>query len=64
MYYAKGTFMYKLIVLDLDGTLLNSKKEISEGNLAALKMARENGALIVQQTAFRGECASYYQAVL
>ncbi len=44
-------FSYKLIVLDLDGTLLNSRKEISEGNLAALKRARENGALIAFSTA-------------
>lgn len=42
---------YKLIVLDLDGTLLNSQKKISEGNLAALKMAREGGALIAFSTA-------------
>ena len=44
-------FRYKLIVLDLDGTLLNSQKKISEGNLAALRNARENGVLIAFSTA-------------
>ena len=56
--------MYKLIVLDLDGTLLNSKKEISEGNLAALKRARENGALIAFSTArSAGAMREYIAAV-
>ena len=44
-------FPYKLIVLDLDGTLLNSQKNISEGNLSALRNARENGVLIAFSTA-------------
>ena len=44
-------FPYKLIVLDLDGTLLNSKKKISERNLATLKRVRENGVLIAFSTA-------------
>ena len=32
----------KLIALDLDGTLLNSDKKISERNLATLKAAQDN----------------------
>ncbi len=56
--------MYKLIVLDLDGTLLNSEKKISPGNLAALKMARENGALIAFSTArSAGAMREYIAAV-
>lgn len=55
---------YKLIVLDLDGTLLNSKKKISEGNLAALKRAREGGALIAFSTArSAGAMREYIAAV-
>ena len=30
---------YQLIALDMDGTLLNSKKQLSEGNRAALERA-------------------------
>lgn len=33
----------RLIVSDLDGTLLNSKHEISIENINALKLAQENG---------------------
>ena len=40
----------KLIALDLDGTLLTSEKNISERNLAALKMAQEQGIKIVLTT--------------
>lgn len=57
-------FSYKLIVLDLDGTLLNSKKKISEGNLAALKKARGDGALIAFSTArSAGAMREYIAAV-
>lgn len=44
-------FPYKLIVLDLDGTLLNSQKKISVGNLTALRNARENGVSVAFSTA-------------
>lgn len=57
-------FRYKLIVSDLDGTMLNSEKEISEGNLAALKKARENSALIAFSTArSAGAMREYVAAV-
>ncbi len=39
--------MYKLIALDLDGTLLNSKKEIPSDNLQALLEAQEKGLKII-----------------
>lgn len=39
--------MYKLIAIDLDGTLLNSYGEISEENKIAIKKAIENGIEIV-----------------
>ena len=40
----------KLIALDLDGTLLNSDKQLSPENEAALKKAAENGVEIVPAT--------------
>lgn len=57
-------FPYKMIVLDLDGTLLNSQKKISGGNLAALGNARENGAFIAFATArSAGAMREYIAAV-
>ena len=46
----------KLIVLDLDGTLLNSAKQLSAENEAALRKAAESGVEIVPATGrfFRG----------
>ena len=40
----------KLIALDLDGTLLTTDKKISQGNLAALKAAQQQGVKIVLTT--------------
>lgn len=40
----------RLVALDLDGTLLNSKKLISPRNLAALERARAQGVLVVPIT--------------
>ena len=40
----------KLITLDLDGTLLNSRKELTEENFAALQWAAERGIEIVPTT--------------
>ena len=41
---------YKIIALDLDGTLLNSKKELTPASLAALKRAAEAGIAVVPTT--------------
>ena len=38
---------YKILVLDIDGTLTNSKKEITPRTRAALKKAQEKGVKIV-----------------
>ncbi len=38
---------YKMIALDLDGTLTNSQKEVSERNKEALKKAAEKGVHVV-----------------
>ncbi|MGF1699410.1 sugar-phosphatase [Photobacterium makurazakiensis] len=39
--------MYKLVALDMDGTLLNSKKEISTRTKQAIQAAREQGVHVV-----------------
>ena len=39
--------MYKLIALDMDGTLLNSKKVISQENKDAIAKARATGVKVV-----------------
>lgn len=39
--------MYKMIAIDLDGTLLNSEKKISDHNKKALKWAMKKGVKIV-----------------
>ncbi|MBZ9622010.1 Cof-type HAD-IIB family hydrolase [Clostridium sp. FP2] len=39
--------MYKLLAIDMDGTLLNSNKVISKGNKAAIKKAIEKGVKVV-----------------
>lgn len=42
--------MYKLIALDMDGTLLNEDKTISMENLEAIENARKNGVKVVLAT--------------
>jgi len=39
--------MYKLVAIDLDGTLLNSYGEVSEENKKAIKLAKQKGVKIV-----------------
>ncbi|MBU3091696.1 sugar-phosphatase [Clostridium sp. CF011] len=39
--------MYKLIALDMDGTLLNDKKQISQVNFDAIQQAKKNGIKVV-----------------
>ena len=44
---------YKMIAFDMDGTLLNSQKEISEQTVAAIKRAMDHGFTVVLNT---GRC--------
>ncbi len=37
----------KLIALDLDGTTLNSKKEMNEQTLQVIKMAQHQGHIVI-----------------
>lgn len=43
---------YKMICIDMDGTLLNSKKVVSEENRIALKKAYEKGVHIIICTVY------------
>lgn len=49
----------KLLLFDLDGTLLNSHKKISKANLEAINKCKEAGYLIGIATA-RGEKTSLF----
>jgi len=42
--------MYKLVALDMDGTLLNEDKKISNENFEAIKRARKKGVKVVLAT--------------
>ena len=54
----------RLIALDLDGTLLNSAKQLSSGNLAALEQAAEAGIHIVPTTGrFYGGMPDFIRAL-
>jgi HAD superfamily hydrolase (TIGR01484 family) len=45
--------MIKLLALDLDGTLLNSRGEIPEKNLEAIQRAEKHGVLVTIATGRR-----------
>ena len=47
----------RLIALDLDGTLLNARGEVSERNRLALKQARERGVRVALVTGRRFRAA-------
>ncbi|KRQ88016.1 putative phosphatase YwpJ [Caloramator mitchellensis] len=51
---------YKMIAMDMDGTLLNSKKEITERTKLALKKADEKGVKLVVCTGRIFTSALYY----
>ncbi len=47
----EGKLMYKMVVLDLDGTLLNDKKQVSKRNVEIInKIQKEKGVLFVIAT--------------
>ncbi|MCI8326151.1 MAG: HAD family phosphatase [Lachnospiraceae bacterium] len=55
---------YKLIAFDMDGTLLNSKKEISRRNLSAIHKAVEKGKVIILSTGRGLTELKEYQGIL
>lgn len=44
---------YKLVAFDMDGTLLNSQKQISKNNIKAIEKAIENEKIVILNT---GRC--------
>ncbi|QCX33905.1 HAD family phosphatase [Caloramator sp. E03] len=56
--------MYKLVCIDMDGTLLNSKREISDINKSALKKAFDMGVHIVITTGRIYLNAEYYSDLI
>jgi len=56
--------MYKLLCTDMDGTLLNDKKEISERNLKAIRKAHDKGVKIVVCTGRMFISANFYSDLL
>ena len=42
--------MYRMVVTDLDGTLLNNKKQVSEGNAQAIKKLKDHDVEFVMAT--------------
>jgi len=55
---------YKLICVDMDGTLLNSKKKISERNLNAINEAHNKGVKFVVATGRIFVSANYYGDII
>lgn len=55
---------YKLIAIDMDGTLLNSNQEISKRNREALHRAKEQGVHIILTTGRILKSALYYSKLL
>lgn len=55
---------YKLICLDMDGTLLNNKKELTERNKEAIKKAHNKGIRVAISTGRLFTSAKYYAGLL
>ncbi|WP_352417970.1 Cof-type HAD-IIB family hydrolase [Proteiniborus sp.] len=55
---------YRLIAIDMDGTLLNSDNEVSERNKAAIKDASDKGIHVVITTGRVFVSAKYYARIL
>lgn len=55
---------YKLICIDMDGTLLNDKHEVSERNREAIKKATEKGVHIALTTGRLFTSAKYYSDLI
>ena len=55
---------YKLICIDMDGTLLNDKKTISERNIKAIRLAHDRGVRIAVCTGRIFTSADYFSDLL
>lgn len=56
--------MYKLVAIDLDGTLLNSRKEVSEENIRTIKRVVEKGVKVVICSGRIFKAGSYYASLI
>lgn len=54
----------KLIAMDLDGTLLNSAKQVSPGNLAAIEAAKAKGVGVTIATGRMYNSAEYFGRII
>ncbi|MFZ5351903.1 MAG: Cof-type HAD-IIB family hydrolase [Bacillota bacterium] len=59
-----GRKEYKMIVMDMDYTLLNREKKVSERNKQAIKYAESKGIIIVVATGRLFTSAAYYARLL
>lgn len=55
---------YKMVCIDMDGTLLNSRKVVSEKNREAIKKAKEKGVKVVVSTGRLFSNAAFYSQLL
>jgi Cof subfamily protein (haloacid dehalogenase superfamily) len=55
---------YKLIAIDMDGTLLNSQNQVSKRNMKALEEAKNKGVQVVLSTGRIFQSALYYSEIL
>ena len=46
--------MYRMVVTDLDGTLLNNKKQVSEANVKAIQNLKDQNITFVMATGRSG----------
>lgn len=56
--------MYKAIFLDLDGTLLNNDKNISQENIAAIKYAKDKGVYVCLCSGRQKDAVKAYKEVV
>ncbi|MGO1713402.1 MAG: HAD family hydrolase, partial [Senegalia sp. (in: firmicutes)] len=55
---------YKLIAIDMDGTLLNSEEKVSEKNKEAILKATQKGIQVVVSTGRIFSSATYFAKLL
>ena len=53
--------MYKLIATDIDGTLINSKRILTDNTKKVLKEASENGLTVMLCSGSTSNFGSYYR---
>jgi len=56
--------MYKLVAIDLDGTLLDTEKNISEENIEAVREALDSGCMVVVCTGRVHNAAAYFAQII